>query len=407
MSKILNTTYNESVEKLSSFQENLVSNPFYLYNDKKPVLCTYFNINKSYSSSDPGSGLIMDNIGSDSPIRYNMITDFILLGFNKIELSNSLDEFGVEADRIEGECYILPNTIIPTENDYFIIDHIKDSKYLFIVKDVQRDTLDNGYNAYKISYRLEYTDASQIQDRVIHNFKMIEEREGTNIVKILRTEDYNTAKIIDDKAVMLKKYYEELFYNEKVQTFTYMDLTEFRTYDPYMIEFLIRNKILDNGRSSYIHVCHQLFTPKTFSIDYDRTIFRVFELAAPDKILGSNYSTYLTRISSFGTTFAARYEDYYRTEYKNNVYPGYNTECYSQELLHSIVEHKLETDNNMLWKNIIIKHFYNEDLTKEEVDSLDYFEFSISKDAFYLIPIMIFCLEVAIDKIIKNGHNVA
>ena len=37
----------------------------------------------------------------------------------------------------------------------------------------------------------------------------------------------------------LKKYFQELFYNERVQTFIFMDLTEFRMYDPYMIEFLI------------------------------------------------------------------------------------------------------------------------------------------------------------------------
>lgn len=401
MGKILNTTYHESVEKVTGFYSSLVNNPFYVLNDKKPVICTYYNINKDYSSLDPGSKIHMDNLGSESPIRYNRIYDFIIYGFNRIELNSDNGDFGLEDDKIEGECYILPNTVIPTEGDYFEVKHIKDSTWLFMVKDVQQDTLQNGSNVYKISYRLEYIDNTNIQSRIVYNFRMIEQREGTNISKIVRCEDYDIAKIMDEKAVMLKGYFINLFYEKKVQTFIYMDSNNFRTYDPYMIEFLIRNKVLADGEDSYIHVDHKIFVPNTFGLDYDRTFFRIFEKNNKDKLIRSHYTTYLEEIHSYGTLFASRFESYFKTEYGDDIKPGFNTSCIDEDLIYHIMDNTLYTEKSDLWKNIFIKYFHKTPLNTDELESIDDFDFQYAKEAFYMIPLMIFCLEKYIEITLK------
>ena len=405
MGKMLNTTYRDTVEDVTGIYNTLIDNPLYQFNDKKPTLCTYYNINKDFSSLDPGSKLQMDNIGSDSPIRYNRIYDLMLYGFNRIELQMNNDDFGLEAEKIEGECYILPNTIIPTEGDYFEVSHIKDSTWLFMVKDVQKDTLDNGSNVYKINYKLEYLNNIDIQNKIVYNFRYLDVREGTNIAKIVRCEDYDIAKLMDEKAVMLKGYFQELFYNKKVQTFIYSDLTEFRVYDPFMIEFLIRNGILDNGEDSYIYVTHQIPTVATFSIDYDKTFFRVFEKNEKDKLLGSNRHASMEEIKAYGTTFAGVFENYYKADY--NKRPGYAIECFSEELSHKIVENRLETDDSnkdrktLKWQNILIRYFNNTTITIDELNAIDEMDFTTSKDAFYIIPLLIFCLERAIEKALK------
>lgn len=405
MGKMLNTTYRDTVEDVTGIYNTLIDNPLYQFNDKKPTLCTYYNINKDFSSLDPGSKLQMDNIGSDSPIRYNRIYDLMLYGFNRIELQMNNDDFGLEAEKIEGECYILPNTIIPTEGDYFEVSHIKDSTWLFMVKDVQKDTLDNGSNVYKINYKLEYLNNIDIQNKIVYNFRYLDVREGTNIAKIVRCEDYDIAKLMDEKAVMLKGYFQELFYNKRVQTFIYSDLTEFRVYDPFMIEFLIRNGILDNGEDSYIYVTHQIPTVATFSIDYDKTFFRVFEKNEKDKLLGSNRYASMEEIKAYGTTFAGVFENYYKADY--NRHPGYAIECFSEELSHKIVENRLETDDSnkdrktLKWENILIRYFNNTTITTDELNAIDEMDFTTSKDAFYIIPLLIFCLERAIEKALK------
>lgn len=400
MGKILNTTYRDTVEKLTNFYPDLVNNPFYVLNDKKPTRCIYYNINKDYSSLDPGSRIHMDNMGTESPIRYNRIYDFMIYGFTRIETTTENGDFGLEVNKIEGECYILPNTIIPTEGDYFEIQHIKDSTWLFMVTDVQQDTLANGSNVFKLTYKLEYLDNTQIQDHIVYNFRMIEVREGTNISRIVRCEDHDIAKIADEKAVMLKQYFEDLFYNEKVQTFIYMDTSEYRAYDPFLIEFLIRNEILSNGEDSYIHVDQKIFLPNTFGLDYDRTIFRVFEKKAIDKILSCNFTNYLKKIVSYATVFSARYEDYYMTIYDGErIKPGFNTSCIDEDILYHIFEHKLYEED--IWKNILVKYFYGDPYTQEEIDAIEDISFTFSKDAFYLIPLLIYCLERFIEKVLE------
>ena len=405
MGKILETTYHDTVEKITSFNSSLVNNSFYVLNDKKPSIVTYYNINKDKSSLDPGSKLSYNNIGKDTSIRFNKIEDFIIYGFNRIELQTENDEFGLEAEKISGDCFVLPNTIIPTEGDYFEVNHIKDSSWLFIVTDVQKDTLENGSNVYKLTYKLEYVDHQKILDNVVEEFKMIEKREGTNIVKIVESSKLEKAKKMDKIAVILKEYYNELYYNDKVQTFTFMDLTEWRVYDPYMIEFLIRNKILENGNDSFIYVTHQIQPHKTFSIDYNNTFLRVFENRDKDKLLSSLYSIQLEEIKSYGTTFSSRFEIYYKANYTKQPIIGYSMQCLDDDIIYRINDHDLVEEmndmniNSDIWKNILIKYFYDEEYSDEELESIQNIQYSNSStELFYIIPLLILCIEYAIEK---------
>lgn len=409
MGKLLETTYHDSIEKITKFHSPLINNPFYSLSDKKPSIVTYYNINKEASSLDPGSKISYDNIGKDTSIRFNKILDFMIYGFNKVELNTENDEYGLEADKISGECYILPNTIKPTEGDYFEVEHITDSTWLFIVTDVQQDTLENGSNVYKIVYKLEYVDHNRILNNVVKTYRMIEQREGTNIAKVVEDTKYTTAKQMDNFAVKLKHVFNELFYNPYVQTFIFEDLTDWRIYDPYMIEFLIRNKILDNGNDSYIYVCHQLEKSKTFGIEYEDTFFRAFELADKDKLIKSKRNFTPIDIHSYGTTFSSRFEPYYEADYKDStsVYVrGYQSNCIPDELLYRIMDHNLYQNINIndpqpIWENILIKYFYNEDFTEEEIKSIDNLKYEYAINMFYTIPLLILCLETAIEKALK------
>lgn len=401
MGKILETTYHDSVSKITEFGPDLINNSFYMLNDKKPVIVTYYNINKEKTTLDQGSKLAYDNIGEDTPIRFNKISDFIIYGFNRIELQTENDEFGLEAEKISGDCYVLPNTITPYEGDYFEVEHIKDSTWLFIVTDVQQDTLKNGSNVYRLTYKLEYCDHSRILENVVGDFKMIEKREGTNIASVVETTKYKKAKRLDEIAVTLKSYFNDLFYNDKVQSYTYTDLTEWRVYDPYTIEFLIRNKILDNGLDSYVYVCHQLSVVKTFSMDYDHTFYRAFEKKSIDLLAIAERSIQLEDIKSYGTTFASRYETYFKAKYiKPPV--GYSGTCLTDELVYAVRDNNLFCkDDPNFYQNIIIKYFNDGEYTDEELSAIENNHYNTSISAFYMIPLLIFCLEYAIEKLLN------
>ena len=57
MGKILNTTYRDTVESITSFHSDLVKNPFYIWNNLKPTKCTYYNINKPSVQTNRGFAL--------------------------------------------------------------------------------------------------------------------------------------------------------------------------------------------------------------------------------------------------------------------------------------------------------------------------------------------------------------
>lgn len=409
MGKIIETTYHESVGKITGFANDLLNNSFYTLNDKKPSIVTYYNINQVESTLDPGSKIAYDNIGEDSPIKYNMIRDFIIYGLGRIELQLENEEFGLEAEKISGEIYILPCRIKPTEGDYFEVAHIKDSSWLFIITDVQQDTLENGSNAYKCAYRLEYVDHDRILNNVVEDYTLIEKREGTNVIRVVETNKLAQAKEMDKIAVTLKSYFNELFYNNRVQTFIYMDLTEWRVYDQFMIEFLIRNQILANGLDSYTHVCHQITPDRTFSLDYDKTFFRAFEEKSTEKLRTAQRCIRLEDIRNmYGTVFNSRIEAYFKAKY---IIPAwdtvYNGCALTDELYDAIMGHKLvpnDKDLNSvtpLWNNIIIKYFYDEEYTAEEVKSILNMDFKESIRAYYMVPLLIFCLEYAIEKLLN------
>jgi hypothetical protein len=410
--KIIETIYHDNVSSITSFGPAVLNNSFYMLNDKKPVICTYYNINKLKSTLDPGSKIAYDNIGNQSPLRFNRIYDFLLYGIDRIELTTDIEEYGIESDKIQGDAYILPNTIVPVEGDYFEIEHITDSTWLFIVSDVQRDTLENGANAYKLTYKIEYVDNARIQDNVVDTYRLIEKREGTNIAKVVESDKLEEAKVLDKAAVTLKQYFIDLFYSDKVQAFIYMDLTEWRIYDPYMTEFLIRNKILDNGNDSYTHVCHQIPVGKTFAIEYDKSFLRAFEEKDTKKLLKSEYTMVPEDFVSYGSTFYSRYEAYFKAKYIRPVpSTNYRADCIPTDLIYRIYDNNLVTkgelcpnDNNKqisLSINILIKYFTGERITMEEVESLYELDYNDAMIMFYTIPLYILALEDAIENLLK------
>ena len=86
-------------------------------------------------------------LGSESPIRYNKIFNFPLYGIEQIQLQlDEMDE-GLNSE-YNGEAIILPNTIHPTVDDYFIIDYLE-KKYMFRVIKYDYDTIKSN-NFYRV-----------------------------------------------------------------------------------------------------------------------------------------------------------------------------------------------------------------------------------------------------------------
>src|SRR5574344_21548 len=406
MGKFINTQYFDTVDRIVDMNKDLIQNPLYLFSDKKATKVKYYNINQEKSTLDPGSKLQYTDIGDNSPIRFNVIYDLYIYQFIKGELDFNFDDFGLEAAPLSADSFILPNTITPTEGDFFEVDHIKDSTWLFKVTDVNRDTLENGNNVWRITWQLDRTTNKDILKNVVEEYKYINVQNGTNIKSVVQLTKYDTAKELDDLSSTLKSYFAGLFYSDKVQTFIYKYYTEQNMYDPFVIEFMIRNRLLEDGDNRYIHVMHQAPVPKTFAIDYNRTIYRAFELKDKCLLSKSHYLSTADYIDCPTTLFYTRYEDYYQlnyqTWYSNDASSGFTPKevitVLDDDLLNRIQENKLYDKNNgdsedLLYKNIFIKYFNERDIKTDDIKYIHAIDFETAKDIFYITILLIFFLD--------------
>ena len=115
------------------------------------LLTKYFNLSENRTTVDRGLQSIDQLFGQKSPLRFNQISNFPIYGTQPFNPAND-DSNQIEDINVEGEAIILPSTVVPRPNDFFMLNHLK-MKAVFRVVDVQYDSMKiEGY--YKIKYYL-------------------------------------------------------------------------------------------------------------------------------------------------------------------------------------------------------------------------------------------------------------
>ena len=411
MGKFINTQRKDTVEGVTSFQNSLINQDFYLFNTQgKGTKVTYYNINKDKSTLDAGSALAYTDIGKNSPLRFNRIKDLYIYQMQRLEVNLEAGEFGMESNELSGDSYIIPNEFEPTDNDFFTIDHA-DNTWLFKVRDASMANLQTSTRAWKISWVLDRTTNQEILQNVVEDFQYVERTEGTNTKRVVLSSNYELARKIDNLAESLRDYFKDLFYSEYIQSFSYKWYNEYRMYDPYAIEFIIRNKLLITSGSKYMHVDHIVKPPVTFGVSYSRSIFRGFELKDKEKFREYSYQAQANRIDDPTTIFATRYEDYYELCYDIIREPNgpFNPRgiipVMYEEFIDRIQENKKfkvsDNEHKDVYLNIIIKYFNNEDITEQDLDFLDYIDFTPVESLFYNLLFTIYVLDYYTNKLLN------
>jgi hypothetical protein len=392
MGKFINTERKMTIDSLVESTKDKLKNPYYKYNNKNATVVTYYSIDTKSTSVDEGLGTTYSNIGADSSIKFNKIENMFLYGIESVKLNLDDTDFGIEASGASGEAVVLPNTITPNPGDYFKINHTN-YPYLFRVDGVDIDTLDDGANSYVVKYSLNRYSETEIE--------MIIDNTGTEMNPIIRSTDYDLIESLDNILVSLKKYYEELFFDSKVQSFIYFYQNK-KVYDPYLIEFLIRNKLLSGG-NKYIYVCHQTNIPKTFSMDYDRSVFRSIELQETDNL--ANYTVNIVPECDPNSILTARFDTYYTTTFTKGFTFGAPI-----EVIPADVVKRIKTESSSLYNisdpyaiyNIMIEYILKQEINITSIiDIIDKLHYCENKELFYGIPITIYIIEYYIKNLLK------
>jgi hypothetical protein len=392
MGKFINVDRKMTIDNLVEGTKDKLQNPYYKFNNTSSTIVTYYNIDPKASTVDEGTRNVYSNTGENGSLRFNKINNMFIFGVDIIKLNLSDTDYGIETDGAEGNAIILPNTITPYPGDYFKVNHT-DKPYLFKVTAVDIDTLYHGANAYQIKYTFNRFNESDIESQINNEFTMIIDNVGTQMNPIIRSNDYNLIEDLEVVTTSLKKYYEELFWDNRVQTFIYPYQNK-KNYDPYLIEFLIRNKLL-TGSDKYIYVTHQTHLQRTFSIDYDRTVFRSIELGEKNNI--SNNVALSVLECDPNSILTARFDNYYTITYTKRI-----TREIPIEIIPAGVVRKIRENNNDKYTisdplaiyNILIEYMNNEEISiHTTLDIMNRLQYCENKELFYGIPIVLFILE--------------
>lgn len=402
--KFVNTKHSETINTLVDGLQDILKNPYYMWSDKHGTITTYYNRNIEKSTLDEGAKIEQSSYGHDSPIVYNKINEFYIYGIERIQVSIEKDEFGASSADITGEGIVLPNTIVPYPGDYFAINYTKEN-VMFKVTGVTHDTLETGANIYKFTYELCSIDESDLHINLGDTYQMMINNVGTSFNPIIRSEKYDFIKELDSVRSYLREHFVAVFYSDRIQSFSfYFNMRRF--YDPYMVEF-IRNTDLLKDIDNYIYVTQQLSLPSKFILDYKRSIFRCFETRDFKNIRRYSHNAIGRFITSKTDIFSNRPEDYWSVDFKYTQLEGEVwgvIPCFAEELFTGIEEKIIYTNEYSIY-NIIIKYINGIDLDNDDIESLKFMEYADNPTLFYALPLIIFCLDDIITRMMVKSDN--
>ena len=402
MGKFNDTKYVNTIDSLVDTSKSKINNPYYKFTDKPPTKVTYYSQNIEKSTLDPASGLNETFIGDASPIKYNKINNFIIYGIDRMSVDYDLGENGIEAAPITGEGIILPNSITPRPGDFFHIDYLKEDN-LITVTAVTPDTLDTGSNIYKIEYQLssDRNTVQKVKKQVEKSFEFIANNVGTDFKMTLLSDDYKLIKELESVVENLIVCFNNTFFKNNLQTFIYNHDGWF-IYDPFMIEFLIRNKVFTFG-NEYVYVSHACTTSRTFGMDYNKTFF--YSLENPDKDIIYNNMATADLITDPNSLFVTRMNDYYSVNFNDKAPYKTRFQTIPTDVIDHIKNNELyERGNDKECYNLWINYFNDKDkdyIRGSAIDLIQSVECEDTLEYFYKLGITIFIIEQYIKELMK------
>lgn len=424
----INTEYKNTVNSLVESRKSIINNPYYMYIDKSPTIVTYYTINKEKSTLDVGLKIVESNIGSNSPLRFNKINNFVLYGIEPMQLSLEIDEFGLSSSSVEGEAILLPNTIVPNPGDYFVITYLE-NRYLFKVISMNKDTLESGANIYKLGYKYESLDDKKIDNYVIEEYETIIDNNGTDYKTIIKSTDYKLITLLHEVNKKLKEYMKSVFYDKNVESLIYR-LSGMKIYDPMVMEFCIRNSILKSNDFSYMRQQIRLYD--TFTLDYDNNFYRCVELKNKNDLNSIIKFIEFNLICEQFSLLSMRSDMYYKVNYihdydegmidNDNIDDGFTVNSDIMYLLNNnnIIStckiYKLMDIDTLINKiinniydgtidDIIVKYFNDISINEDDITKLENLRYNNTYYLYYRLPVVVYIIEKYSKHILKDYLN--
>lgn len=258
--------------------EDRVKSSLSRFSDKTFTPVDYYHIDNNGTTMDGGFGDAENILGARSPIKFQEIKNFPLYLNDAINLDISESEVGLDSS-YSSEATILPGTIVPLPNDYFILKQLKDS-YVFRVTETQSDIIMPD-NYYKINFELEFIDSEKQEDlkkQTSDAFTCMIENIGTSEKCIIEDSQYNDFRRVLNMYIEMVDTYTTFFYNERYNCLLGDWENNMRIFDPLQTEFIRTHQLFTVKKQLDNLVLNDQFSDARRKIKYENSIYRFIEL---------------------------------------------------------------------------------------------------------------------------------
>lgn len=366
--------------------------------DMKATYTTYFHINTENSTTDVGFENIERTIGENSPLKFNEIKEFPLYGIEQMAFNLSQQDEGLNIE-YDSEAVILPNTVEPYPNDYFLISYI-DKPYLFKITSVILDNIKSN-NYYKVGFTLESTNKEAIESlykQCIGKFTCDINNLGTEYKCIIEDDTYLVVNKIDNIISSLLTDYKIVYYKEKYNSFVIMSNEDekepYLIYDRCLNNFITQHNLYNDKYSPDTILLSNEDDTDDFIFEYNNSFFKRIEEESQKKMKES-YRYMLAFLTNYRSIFS-----YYGVSTKTVRQIYSQKEYIPNDLLENIKENKL-SDNPIY--NIIVKYFNNEykSINTIDLEELDSISIEYSFFDYIFIPMIIYIIHKVSHRFLK------
>ena len=254
------------------------------YFEGSPTYITYYQLNDMATLQDVTLETVNSLVGSSTPNKYKKIDDVVVYSVDALDLSTQIGERGLSTE-INGEFVLLPDSIKPKVNDFFVFDYEGLRDHLFRINDVQFDrAAPNKY--YRVSYNLYPNNADEILNNVEDEYELEYNNIGGEETTIIKKSD---ARLIEGAKKLIDgiiERYIKMFYDDDIDAFMYND-GNFRYWSTYLQHFMHQHGIIKKYKNDilteiYIQDIDEFSNPAIFKEKtYINSIFRKIELQDP------------------------------------------------------------------------------------------------------------------------------
>lgn len=276
-----------SVEQAAYIQSNQQyladtrTGQFAKFLNKNPLYVTYYPVINALSSTDPGTGVIQEEIGPYSPVRYNRITNLPAFNFPEMKPEVTSDEGGYNIEMDLTDIAFIGGTIRPRPGDYMKVELANSKPLLFRCNNYRHNTIQSN-DYYEADFDLqdidqEYTRLieNQVEQKYVCHFENI----GTNQKVMMTEEESSELSDVDDLIDSLQEFYFNSFYNEEHNGFILYEGNQFGTQwycDNYLTRFLNESEIfVDESSDTTVVLPYLELLPLNFDYLYSRSIWNV------------------------------------------------------------------------------------------------------------------------------------